>query len=177
MVMKKKFYIRLLISFISVILLPLIACSTWAMTTLSDVAQHSSPVEIQSAPSASEEIVQAIIERVSNQLQEPDAPFTLMVQIQAKPGFIDSVIASYSEQARQAISNPGSLVYELNQDTDESTKFVLYERWANLDAFIAHETASYTLEHFERVASMLEASRQLSILSPLITSETAQSTD
>lgn len=173
--MKKKFYIGLLVSFISVILLPLIACSTWATTTLSDVAQGSSPVE--TAPSASKEIVQAIVERVSNQLQEPDAPFTLMVQIQAKPGFIDSVIASYSEQARQAARNPGSLVYELNQDTEESTKFVLYERWANLDAFIAHETASYTLEHFERVASMLEASRQLSILSPLITSETSQSTD
>jgi len=172
----KKFYISLLVSFISIILLPLIASSTWAETTLSDVAQDISPEEVQSAPPAPEEIVQAIIKRVSNQLQEPDAPFILIVQIQAKPGFVDSVIASYREQARQAASNPGSLVYELNQDTDNSTRFVLYERWANLNAFIVHETAPYTLEHFERVASMLEVFRQLSVLSPL-TFETAQSTN
>ena len=35
--MKKQFYLNLLISFISVILLPLIACSTWAETASFDV--------------------------------------------------------------------------------------------------------------------------------------------
>ena len=171
--MKKKFWFGLLFSLIFAFLLPLISYATWAETTSNIVAQDSFPAKMQSMPSPAEKTVRAIVERVSNQLEKPDAPFILMVQIQAKPGLVDRVIASYSEQARQAASNPGSLIYELNQDTDNSTRFVLYERWANLDAFIAHETASFTLSHFERVAPMLEASRQLYILSPLITSETA----
>ena len=167
----KKFFISLLVGLISIILLSPIVSGIQAETRLSDFAQYSSPADVQSAPPAPEEIVQAIVAKVSNQLQEPDAPFILIVQIQAKPRFVDSVIASYSEQARQAASNPGSLVYELNQNTDDSTRLVLYEKWANLDAFVTHETASFTLAHFERVASMLEASRQLFVLTPLATSK------
>ena len=131
--------------------------------------------QTQSETSSAEETVNAIITKVSDRLARPDEPFILMVQLQAKPGFVDAVVASYGEQARQAASNSGSIVYELNQDTDDSTRFVLYERWINLDAFIAHETADFTLEHFERVAPMLEDSRQLNVLSPLITSETTRS--
>lgn len=99
------------------------------------------------------------------------------VQIQAKPEFVDTVVASYNEQAQQAASNPGSLIYELNQDTSDSTRFVLYEKWANLDAFVAHETSSLTLAHFERVAPMLGDSRQLFVLSPLVSSQTARLTN
>ena len=171
--MKKEFWLCLLFSLVFAFSLPLISYNTWAKTTSNIVAQDSFSAEVQSAPSAAEKTVRAIVERVSARLQKPDAPFVLMVQIRAKPGFVGRVIASYSEQARQAASNPGSSIYELNQDTDNPTRFVLYERWANLDAFIAHETASFTLEHFERVAPMLEASRQLYVLSPLITSKTS----
>lgn len=163
---EKKFWLSLLFSLILAFLLPLRSSSISAQTRSDKIAQ------VQSVPSAAEKTVQAIVEKVGEQLQKPDLPFILMVQIQAKPGFVEQVIASYREQANRAVNNPGSIVYELNQDTDNSTRFVLYERWANLDAFIAHETAFFTLEHFERVAPMLEASRQLDVLSPLITSET-----
>ena len=129
-------------------------------------------VQRQPKTSSAEETVNAIVAKVSDRLERSDEPFILMVQLQAKPGFIDAVVASYGEQARQAASNSGSIVYELNQDTKDSTRFVLYERWTNLNAFIAHETAAFTIKHFERVAPMLEDSRQLSVLSPLITSET-----
>ena len=121
-------------------------------------------------PSA-KETVEAIITKVSDRLENPDKSFILMVQLQAKPEFIDAVVASYGEQARQAANNPGSIIYELYRDTDNSTRLVLYERWTNLDAFIAHERADFTLEHFERVAPMLEDSRQLNVLLPLISSE------
>ena len=128
--------------------------------------------QVQPEIPSAEETVRAIITKVSDRLENQNEPFILMVQLQAKSNFVDAVVASYGEQARQAANNPGSLVYELNQDTENPTRFVLYERWTNLNAFIAHETAAFTLEHFEKVAPMLEDSRQLDVLSPLITSET-----
>lgn len=42
---KKKFYIGLLISFISVILLPLTTCSTWAQTTFEGVLSSQTRVQ------------------------------------------------------------------------------------------------------------------------------------
>lgn len=111
-------------------------------------------------------VVQSIINKVRSQLKQPDAPFALMVQLQAKPQFIEQVAASYAEQVRLSRGQRGNIAYDFNLDASNPTRFVLYERWTNLDAFIAHETASYTLKHFERVASMLEASRQLHILEP-----------
>ena len=128
--------------------------------------------QTQPQPSSAEATVRAIIEQVSDRLENPNEPFILMVQLQAKPEFIEPVVASYGEQARQAANNPGSIVYELYRAPKDLTGLVLYERWTNLDAFITHETAAFTLEHFERVAPMLEDSRQLNVLSPLISSQT-----
>jgi len=67
------------------------------------------------------------------------------VQIRVKPEHIDAFVAATLANATASRREPGVARFELTQDRDDATRFVLVEAYRSDDAPAAHkETAHYT---------------------------------
>jgi autoinducer 2-degrading protein len=67
------------------------------------------------------------------------------VHIWIKPEYIDDFIAASKENHQHSIKEPGNLRFDLVQDANDASKFVLYEAYASdADAAAHKETAHYT---------------------------------
>lgn len=68
----------------------------------------------------------------------------LHVQIQVKPDAIDAFKASSRANAEASRREPGVLRFDVGQQADDPTKFMLYEVYRSPEAHAAHrETAHY----------------------------------
>jgi quinol monooxygenase YgiN len=72
----------------------------------------------------------------------------LIVHYQAKPGMGDEVAALLARHAAATRAEPGNLDFVALRSVEDPDAFVLYERYADSDAFEAH-TAS---PHYEGIA-------------------------
>ena len=72
----------------------------------------------------------------------------LIVRYQAKPGMGDEVAALLARHTAATRAEPGNLDFVALRGTEDPDSFVLYERYADSDAFEAH-TAS---PHYEGIA-------------------------
>lgn len=126
------------------------------------------PAKAQPDPSraAAEATVERIVAAVQGKVADLDAPFRLVVRLRALPEHLGDVLDSYATQRAVASENRGSLVYQVSQVAGDPTALVLYEDWADLRAFVAHETSEATIAHFARVAPWLEDERSLTIAIP-----------
>ncbi len=107
---------------------------------------------------------QEIIDTVKHEVSDPTAPFTLLVQIKAKPGEGKTVATAYGKVIEATLREPGCIAYDFNRDPSDPTRFVLYERWKNLDSLARHFEAPYTRELFGTVAPLYYGPRQLQVL-------------
>ncbi len=68
----------------------------------------------------------------------------LHVQIQVKPDAIDAFKSATRANAEATRREPGVLRFDVGQQTDDPTKFMLYEVYRSPEAHAAHrETAHY----------------------------------
>lgn len=66
------------------------------------------------------------------------------VNIQVKPDFIDSFIEATQENACNSLQEPGIARFDVVQNRDDSTRFVLVEVYKDAEAPAFHkETAHY----------------------------------
>jgi autoinducer 2-degrading protein len=66
------------------------------------------------------------------------------VHIWIKPEYIDDFIVASTENHQHSIKEPGNLRFDLVQDANDASKFVIYEAYASdADAAAHKETAHY----------------------------------
>lgn len=67
-----------------------------------------------------------------------------IVHIWVKPEHIDDFIKASTENHLNSVNEPDNLRFDLLQDADDQSKFVLYEAYASEEGAVAHkETAHY----------------------------------
>jgi autoinducer 2-degrading protein len=71
--------------------------------------------------------------------------FTVVVNFAVRPEHLDEFVAGIKTNARSALADePGCLRFEVNQQIDDPTRFVLYEEYADEDAFYrGHRTSPH----------------------------------
>ena len=72
----------------------------------------------------------------------------LIVHYQAKPGMGDEVAALLARHTAATRAEPGNLDFVALRGTEDPDAFMLYERYADSDAFKAHQASP----HFEGIA-------------------------
>jgi len=81
------------------------------------------------------------------------------VAVHVKPGCVESFAAASLENARQSVREPGIARFDVVQQTDDPTRFVLVEVYRTPQAPAAHkETAHYQLWR-DTVAPMMAEPR------------------
>lgn len=65
----------------------------------------------------------------------------------AKPGEEEAVAEAVSKLVEPSRNEPGNLYYQPHRDPENAAHFVIYEQYADRDAFEAHLASDHFAEH------------------------------
>ncbi|KAI1810903.1 hypothetical protein GGS20DRAFT_144303 [Poronia punctata] len=74
----------------------------------------------------------------NNKWNIPEGEFCVFGKVYAHPDKADALEAVYTETTRLAQSEPGTIYYCIARDPDDRSVFHFFERYANKEAFYAH---------------------------------------
>ena len=86
---------------------------------------------------------------VKSKVKDPAKPFALLVTIKAKPGKGKELEAAFAPCIAATKKEAGCLAYELNQDPDDPTTYVMFEKFKNVAALQAHLRHKHTTKLFK----------------------------
>lgn len=99
--------------------------------------------------------------------------FSLMVQLDVRPGHRDEFLAGIAVNAQASVRDePGCLRFDVCSVAADENRFVLYEIYADADAFAAHKTAPHFAE-WRALADRVLAN-QVNTAGELLVSRTAE---
>jgi quinol monooxygenase YgiN len=81
------------------------------------------------------------------------------VSVSVKPPFVDAFKAATVENARQSVQEPGIARFDVVQQSDDPTRFVLVEVYRSSDAAAAHKETTHYQVWRDTVADMMAQPR------------------
>jgi autoinducer 2-degrading protein len=81
------------------------------------------------------------------------------VQVQVKPECVEAFKAATLENARQSVREPGIARFDVVQQADDPTRFVLVEAYRSVEATAAHKETKHYQVWRDTVASMMAVPR------------------
>jgi quinol monooxygenase YgiN len=81
------------------------------------------------------------------------------VHVQVKPECVEAFKAATLENARQSVREPGIARFDVVQQSDDPTRFVLVEAYRSVEATAAHKETKHYQVWRDTVASMMAAPR------------------
>lgn len=82
------------------------------------------------------------------------------VHVWVKPDHIQDFIEASTENHLQSVKEPGNLRFDLAQDANDSSKFVLYEAYESEEAAAAHKETPHYKKWRETVADWMAQPRK-----------------
>jgi quinol monooxygenase YgiN len=102
------------------------------------------------------------------QLKNPDAMFTLLVEMHIKPGSEKQFRKLAQEAVRNTRQEPGNAAYEVHQDAKNPGKFVFFEKWRGISALTDHVAKDYTKALLSGVSELAESPMTIRLLTPFV---------
>lgn len=84
----------------------------------------------------------------------------VLVHIHVKPESLAAFKAATQENARNSVREPGIARFDVIQQADDPTRFVLVEVYRNEPAAVAHKETAHYLKWRDTVAEMMAESRK-----------------
>ena len=84
---------------------------------------------------------------------------TVLVQVHVKPDQVEAFRAASLENARQSRREPGIARFDVLQQADDPTRFILIESYRSDDALARHKETAHYATWRDRVADMMATSR------------------
>lgn len=85
---------------------------------------------------------------------------TTLVHVYVKPDFIDAFIEATRLNHQHSIQEPGNLRFDILQDAQDQTKFVLYEAYASTEVAARHKETTHYLTWRDTVAPWMDKPRE-----------------
>jgi len=83
--------------------------------------------------------------------------YVVVAKWTAKPGEEEAVASALARLIEPTRAEPGNLLYEVNRDPERPGVFLLYEQYADAEAYAAHGASPHFQEHgaanFDRLAA------------------------
>ena len=83
-----------------------------------------------------------------------------LVHVWVKLGKEEEFIRATTENHKNSVNEPGNLRFDLLRDSNDSTKFVIYEAFLSEEAVAAHKETEHYLRWREAVADIMAKSRK-----------------
>jgi quinol monooxygenase YgiN len=81
------------------------------------------------------------------------------VHVRVKPDCIDAFKEATMENARQSLKEPGIARFDLVQDNNDPTRFVLVEAYRSVEATAAHKATAHYAAWRDRMESLMAEPR------------------
>jgi quinol monooxygenase YgiN len=94
-------------------------------------------VAFAAAPAVAQDKENPLIAKLKG-YKDLKGPFTLVVSLSIKKGEEKTFLDAYDTCAAATRKEKGCIAYDLQQDLDDPTKFILYERWKSVAALEEH---------------------------------------
>lgn len=82
------------------------------------------------------------------------------VHVHVKPTALEAFIAATRENHEHSLQEPGNRRFDVLQDPQDPTRFLLYEAFATPEDAAAHKTTAHYLKWRDTVADMMAAPRR-----------------
>ena len=79
----------------------------------------------------------------------------LIVNLQVKPEFVDAFREITTENGRNSVREPGIVRFDLLENNEDPTRFVLYEVYRDADAPVKHRETAHYNTWVQKVTEML----------------------
>jgi quinol monooxygenase YgiN len=117
-------------------------------------------------PLLAEEPSNPIVDGIRPQLKDPAKPFTLVVRLKVRDGRASDLEAAFAPAIKATVKEKGCLAYQLNRSLKTTGEYVVYERWANLDAIIPHLKSDYVQKLLSQLGELLDGSPDFNVMVP-----------
>ncbi len=81
------------------------------------------------------------------------------VHVRVQAGFVDDFIRATLENARNSVKEPGIARFDVIQQSDDPTRFILVEVYRDADASARHKETAHYLQWRDAVAEMMAEPR------------------
>jgi len=82
------------------------------------------------------------------------------VHVHVKPEYVEAFAAASVENARASVQEPGIACFDVIQQQDDLTRFILVEVYRNLEATTAHKATAHYAKWRDTVAEMMAEPRR-----------------
>lgn len=86
--------------------------------------------------------------------------FIVLVHVNVKPEFVETFRQATIENARESVKEAGIARFDVIQQSDDPTKFILVEVYKTVDAPAAHKETAHYARWRDTVAEMMAEPRQ-----------------
>jgi quinol monooxygenase YgiN len=86
--------------------------------------------------------------------------------LEAKEGVGKKFEAAFAKAIGPTLKEKGCLEYQLNRDAKAPTKYLLYERWDNLESLEAHLRSKHITALLEELGDLLAGPPDLRVMLP-----------
>lgn len=83
-----------------------------------------------------------------------------LVHVHVKPEFVKAFIVATRENHENSVKEPGNLRFDILQDAQDISKFVLYEAYVSEEAAAAHKETPHYLNWRDTVAPWMSKPRE-----------------
>jgi quinol monooxygenase YgiN len=115
---------------------------------------------------AADDTPNPIVAQVKANLKDPDKPFTMLVRIKVKEGSEEKFEKAFAKARVQTRKEKGNRAYDLARDTKMPTQYVVYERWANIEALDEHIKSKYIQALLVELHDLTAGPPELSVFVP-----------
>lgn len=119
------------------------------------------------AAAAPAEEMHPVAVSVSEQLDDAQQPFVLIVKLTVEPAQAEQLVSVLVKPTKMTLKEPGNSSYELIRSVTEPGVHYLYERWNSLAALDAHLKQPYTAQLLADFDEVLSEEVELKICVPV----------
>jgi quinol monooxygenase YgiN len=113
------------------------------------------PVWVGVNLAAAGEKANPILELAKEKVADPKKPFTLVVTLTVKEGQEKAFEDAFKPAVAATRKEKGCIVYDLNRDLSERSKYYVYERWQSLAALEHHMQTEHIKKLLDTVRDLL----------------------
>jgi quinol monooxygenase YgiN len=107
-----------------------------------------------------------LLTKIKADLKDPNKPFTMTVQLQAKEGMQAKLEAAFTKAIKETRKEKGCIAYDLNKDVKDPTRYVVYERWKSLADLDAHLKSPHITALLDELKELLAAPPEGKVMLP-----------
>jgi (4S)-4-hydroxy-5-phosphonooxypentane-2,3-dione isomerase len=83
-----------------------------------------------------------------------------LVHVYVKPEFVEAFIEATKKNHENSIKENGNFRFDILQDANDRTKFVLYEAYTTQQAVVAHKDTAHYISWRDTVAPWMQKPRE-----------------